>query len=96
MKHLIQGLFSFASLLVIFLGGSELLHRLVMALNLNGLAAFLVSCIPLLMVLAWTTMESTESYLNVLARYALWGYSLILSIAGVAWFIGMGSSLSWM
>ena len=96
MKYLLQGFFSFALLLGIFLCGSELLHRLVIALNLNGLAAFLVSCIPLLMVLAWTTMESTESYLNVLARYALWGYSLILSIAGVAWFVGRGSSLSWL
>lgn len=90
MKYILQDILSFVLLLVIFLGGSELLYRLAMALNLDGLIAFLIFCIPLLMVLAYTTMEDHEGYLNALARNALWGYSLILSIAGVAWFIGMG------
>lgn len=93
MKYIIKNIFSFASLLVIFLCGSELLYRLIIALDLDGLTAFLILCIPLLMVLAYTTMEDTESYLNVLARNFFWGYSLILSVAGVAWFIGIGESL---
>ncbi|MCY3768366.1 MAG: hypothetical protein OXG56_03220 [Gammaproteobacteria bacterium] len=92
MKYLL----SFASLLGLFLCGSQLLYWLVMALNLDGLAAFLVSCIPLLMVLTWTTMDDNERYLDALARNAWWGYSLILSVAGVAWLIGRGSSGPWM
>ncbi len=79
---------SFPLLLIMFGLGSSGLHWLVNVFGLSGLAAFMVYCIPLLVVISYTTMEDNEIFWVSLFRNACWAYSFILGVAGVAWIIG--------
>ena len=80
---------SFPALLVAFVVGSAVLHQLVLALGMTGLPAFLVYCLPLIAVLAYTTAGDGEGYVHSLLRIAAWGYSFILAIAAVTWLIDL-------
>jgi len=84
-----KDIISFLSLLAAFLIGSSALHWLVNLLGLSGLAAFLVFCIPLLVVITYTTMEDDANFWMSLFRNALWAYSFIIGVSAVAWVIGL-------
>lgn len=81
-------LLSFVLLLAAFILLSGLLHVLTRLLGLHGLAAFLVYCVPMLCVLSYTDREPGKSFLRVLVRNAMWGYSFILAVSGTAFVIG--------
>ena len=67
---------------------SSALHWLVNILDLDGLISFLVYCVPLLVVISYTTIDDNENFWNAMRRNALYGYSMIIAVAGLAWFIG--------
>jgi Flp pilus assembly protein TadB len=79
---------SFPLLLAGFAICSAGLHWLVISLGIAGLAAFLVYCMPMMLVIAYTTAKDGENFFESLLRVALWGYSFIIAIAAVAWTIG--------
>lgn len=75
------------SLLLIFVAfalGSTFLHQVVIWMNLTGLPSFLLYTIPFWVLISWATVDSNESLLQSLIRNGLWGYTILLAIAGVA------------
>ena len=84
-----RDILSFPVLLAAFIAGSMVLHQLVLAIGLAGLPMFMVYCLPLIAVLAYTTADDDESYFHSLLRIAGWGYSFIIAIATVTWLIGL-------
>jgi hypothetical protein len=82
-----KDIISFSLLLGAFIIASAFLHWLVQVSGLDGFPAFLLSCIPLLGVISYTTCAPGESFLQSMKRNAFWGFSFILPIAGLAWLI---------
>ncbi len=71
-------------ILVAFALGSTFLHQVVIWMNLTGLPSFLLYTIPFWVLISWATVDSNESLLQSLIRNGLWGYTILLAIAGVA------------
>ncbi len=84
-----KDIISFSFFLTAFVAGSVLLHGLVNLTGLSGLPAFLVFCLPLIVVIASATKEDSEKLIAKIIKVGLWGYSFILAVAGLAWFIGV-------
>ena len=88
---LMRDFFSFPLLLGEFVILSAIFHWVVLLAGISGLASFLIYCFPFAVLIAHTTASDGESFPRALLRVTFWGYSFIISVAAIAWMLGVAS-----